>query len=49
MKKTLASLPLFHAHIDRLRSSTRETLQARIDAAKVVLDQIMAAKDTAFR
>jgi SH3 domain-containing YSC84-like protein 1 len=46
MKKTLALICLcFTLSSAALAGSTRESLQDRIDAAKVVLDQIMAAKD----
>jgi lipid-binding SYLF domain-containing protein len=46
MKKTLASICLcFMVSSAAFASSTKEDLQARIDAAKVVLDQIMAAQD----
>jgi lipid-binding SYLF domain-containing protein len=46
MKKTLALLCLcFMLPSAAFAGSTRENLQARIDAAKTVLDEIMAAKD----
>src|ERR1019366_6751446 len=46
MKKTLALLCLcFMLPSAASAGSTRENLQARIDAAKVVLDEIMAAQD----
>ena len=46
MKKTIASLCLcFLLTGSAYASSTREDLQARIDAAKVVLDEIMGASD----
>ncbi len=46
MKKTLALLCLcFMLPSAAFAGSTRETLQARIDAAKTVLDEIMAAQD----
>ena len=46
MKKTLASICLcFCISSTAFAGSTKEDLQARIDAAKVVLDQIMAAQD----
>ncbi|MGA3080867.1 MAG: lipid-binding SYLF domain-containing protein [Terracidiphilus sp.] len=46
MKKTVALICLcFTLPSAALAGSTRESLQDRIDAAKVVLDQIMAAKD----
>jgi lipid-binding SYLF domain-containing protein len=46
MKKTLALICLcFMLPTAALAGSTKESLQDRIDAAKVVLDQIMAAKD----
>ena len=46
MKKTLALLCLcFMLPSAAFAGSTRENLQARIDAAKAVLDEIMAAQD----
>jgi lipid-binding SYLF domain-containing protein len=46
MKKTLALICLCFMLPSAARAgSTRETLQERIDAAKVVLDQVMAAQD----
>ena len=50
MKKTLALLmSLFHAYIDLPSPPLRgKDLQARIDAAKVVLDEIMAAQDNSI-
>ena len=46
MKKTIASICLsFLLASTALAASSREDLQARIDAAKVVLDQIMGAQD----
>ena len=46
MKKTIASLCLSLVLTgSALAASTRDDLQARIDAAKLVLDQIMAAGD----
>jgi len=46
MKKTLALICLsFMFTTTAFAATSRENLQARIDAAKVVLDQIMAAKD----
>jgi lipid-binding SYLF domain-containing protein len=46
MKKTIALLALcFMLPSAAFAASTRENLQARIDAAKLVLDQIMAAND----
>jgi SH3 domain-containing YSC84-like protein 1 len=46
MKKTLASICLsFLLTSTAVAASTRDDLQARVDSAKVVLDQIMAAKD----
>ena len=46
MKKTLALICLsFMLSTSAFGGSTRENLQARIDAAKVVLDQIMATPD----
>jgi lipid-binding SYLF domain-containing protein len=46
MKKTIALICLcFILPCATLRASSREDLQARIDAAKAVLDQIMAAQD----
>lgn len=48
MKKTLASLcfGFLIASTSAFAASTREDLQNRIDAAKVVLDQIMQAQDS---
>ncbi|MGA2206046.1 MAG: lipid-binding SYLF domain-containing protein [Terracidiphilus sp.] len=46
MKKALASVCLsFLLSSTAVAASTKEDLQARIDAAKVVLDQIMSAQD----
>lgn len=46
MKKTLALICLsFTLSSSAFAGSTRENLQARIDAAKTVLDEIMAAQD----
>jgi lipid-binding SYLF domain-containing protein len=46
MKKAIASILLsLLLPSTAMAASTREDLQARIDAAKVVLDQIMGAKD----
>jgi lipid-binding SYLF domain-containing protein len=46
MKKTIALLCLsFMMTCNAFASSSREDLQARIDAAKVVLEQIMATSD----
>ena len=46
MKKTIASICLsFLLTSTAFAASSREDLQARIDAAKIVLDQIMGAKD----
>ena len=46
MKKTLASICLcFMASTLAFAASSKEDLQARMDAAKVVLDQIMGAQD----
>jgi lipid-binding SYLF domain-containing protein len=46
MKKIIASICLcFSLTCTGFAASSREDLQARIDAAKVVLDQIMDAKD----
>ena len=46
MKKTLASICLcFMFSSAAFAGSTKEDLQARMDAAKVVLDQIMGAQD----
>jgi lipid-binding SYLF domain-containing protein len=46
MKKAIASLCLCFAFtLSASAASSREDLQARIDAAKLVLDQIMNAKD----
>ncbi|HXR37593.1 MAG TPA: lipid-binding SYLF domain-containing protein [Terracidiphilus sp.] len=47
MKKTVASICLcFSLACSASAASSREDLQVRIDAAKTVLDQIMAAKDS---
>jgi lipid-binding SYLF domain-containing protein len=49
MKKTLALISLcFMLSPAAFAGSTRENLQARIDAAKLVLDEIMAAKDNSI-
>ena len=49
MKKTIALICLcLTLPFTCFAGSTREDLQARIDAAKVVLDQIMAAKDNSI-
>ena len=49
MKKTLALICLsFMLTSAAFAASTRENLQARIDAAKQVLDEIMAAKDNSI-
>jgi lipid-binding SYLF domain-containing protein len=49
MKKTLALLSLcFMLSSTAIAGSTRGSLQARINAAKVVLDEIMAAKDNSI-
>ena len=46
MKKSIVSVALCFALIcTAAAASTREDLQARVDAAKTVLDQIMAAND----
>jgi lipid-binding SYLF domain-containing protein len=46
MKKTIASICLcFMLTCTAFAASSRDDLQARVDAAKVVLDQIMAAQD----
>src|SRR5271169_3580318 len=46
MKKTLASLGLcLLFSCTALAASTKEELQDRVDAAKTVLDQVMAAGD----
>jgi lipid-binding SYLF domain-containing protein len=46
MKKTIASVCLcFMLTCTALAASSREDLQARIDAAKIVMDQIMGAQD----
>ena len=46
MKKVIASICLcFMITCTVFAASSRQTLQSRIDAAKVVLDEIMAAKD----
>jgi lipid-binding SYLF domain-containing protein len=47
MKKTIASICLcFLVTCTAYASSTREDLQARIDAAKLVLNEIMGASDS---
>jgi lipid-binding SYLF domain-containing protein len=47
MKKTIASICLsFILTGTSFAASTREDLQARVDQAKIVLDQIMNAKDS---
>jgi lipid-binding SYLF domain-containing protein len=47
MKKTIASICLcFILPCTAFAASTREDLQARVDQAKIVLDQIMAANDS---
>ncbi|MGD0938798.1 MAG: lipid-binding SYLF domain-containing protein [Terracidiphilus sp.] len=49
MKKMFASICLSLAlSTAAYAGSTKEDLQARVDAAKVVLDQIMAAKDSSI-
>jgi lipid-binding SYLF domain-containing protein len=49
MKKILASVCLcLSLSTAAFAGSTKEDLQARIDAAKIVLDQIMAAKDSSI-
>ena len=49
MKKIVASISLcFLLTCSASASSTREDLQDRIDAAKLVLDQIMAASDSSI-
>jgi lipid-binding SYLF domain-containing protein len=49
MKKTITSICLcFLLTSSALAASSREDLQARIDAAKAVLDEIMAAKDNSI-
>jgi SH3 domain-containing YSC84-like protein 1 len=46
MKKTIATLCLaFAATLPAFSASSRQDLQDRVDAARTVLDQIMAAKD----
>jgi lipid-binding SYLF domain-containing protein len=46
MKRTIASMGLaFMLSSPAIAASSREDLQARVDAAKTVLDQIMAAQD----
>jgi lipid-binding SYLF domain-containing protein len=45
MKKTIVSICLCLMMTTAAWASTREELQARIDAAKIVLDQIMNAQD----
>jgi lipid-binding SYLF domain-containing protein len=47
MKKTLASICLcFTVTCSAYAGSTRSDLQARVDSAKIVLDQILAAQDS---
>ena len=47
MKKAIASVCLsFLLTSTAFAASTKDDLQSRIDSAKVVLDQIMGAKDT---
>src|ERR1035441_6098833 len=49
MKKTITSICLcFLLTSSAFAASSREDLQARIEAAKVVLDEIMAAKDNSM-
>lgn len=49
MKKTIALISLcFMLSTAAYADSTRENLQARIEAAKVVLDEIMATKDNSI-
>jgi lipid-binding SYLF domain-containing protein len=49
MKKTLALICLSFLLLPAaIAGSTRENLQARLDAAKAVLDQIMAAQDNSI-
>jgi lipid-binding SYLF domain-containing protein len=49
MKRTIASICLcFTLTCSAFAASSREDLQGRIDAAKVVLDQIMAAQDSSI-
>src|ERR1035437_3002498 len=49
MKKTLALICLsFMRTSAAFAASSRENLQARMDASKVVLDQIMAAQDNSI-
>jgi lipid-binding SYLF domain-containing protein len=49
MKKIVAVICLsFMLSSAAFAASTRENLQARIDAAKIVLDEIMAAKDNSI-
>jgi lipid-binding SYLF domain-containing protein len=49
MKKTLALICLcFMLPCAAFAASTREALQARVDAAKQVLDEIMAAQDSSI-
>jgi len=49
MKRVLASICLsFLLASTALAASTRDDLQARMDSAKTVLDQIMAAKDNSI-
>jgi lipid-binding SYLF domain-containing protein len=49
MKKILALICLsFMLSSAAFAASTRENLQARIDAAKIVLDEIMATKDSSI-
>ncbi len=49
MKKTIAAICLcLLAQIPCFAGSTRESLQSRLDSAKIVLDQIMAAGDNSI-
>jgi SH3 domain-containing YSC84-like protein 1 len=49
MKKTIASICLcFALTCSAFAASSKDDLQARIDAAKVVLDQVMAAQDSSI-
>jgi lipid-binding SYLF domain-containing protein len=49
MKKTIASICLSLVFTgSAVAASSRDDLQARIDAAKVVLDQVMAAQDSSI-
>jgi len=49
MKRVIASICLsFLLTSTALAGSTRDDLQARVDSAKIVLDQIMAAKDNSI-